>query len=198
MNLFNSAGKMKKIVFVFLCVFVLFNVSICLASGNSQGGTKGWVATDTYRWMNFGVLAIVLFLLLKKPASQALNGRIRSIEKELEELETRKSEAKKILNDYEKRIENLNKEAEIIVAQYVKDGEDAKKRILKEAEDSVSKLEKQSQIRMDNEFKSAKLSLHKDIIEKAFLRAEEIVKTKITPNDQHRLIDEYLNKVVAK
>jgi len=40
--------------------------------------------TDTFRVMNFTVLAVALFFVLRKPLSQALNGRIKGIKDELE------------------------------------------------------------------------------------------------------------------
>jgi hypothetical protein len=65
--------------------------------GDHGGGAKGWVATDTYRVMNFGVLAIALFFLLRKPVSKALNARIEGIKEELADLEGRKQKAEKEL-----------------------------------------------------------------------------------------------------
>jgi F-type H+-transporting ATPase subunit b len=95
---------------------------------------KGWVATDTYRVMNFAVLAIGLFLVLKKPVSQALGGRIQGIKEQLEELEEKKRRRKPNWLEYDAKMAELDKEAETLLAEYVKQGEDAKARILKEAE----------------------------------------------------------------
>jgi F-type H+-transporting ATPase subunit b len=43
----------------------------------------------------------------------------------------------------------------------------------------------------------AKQRLQQDIFEKAMTKAEEIIKKNITADDQNRLVDEYLDKVVA-
>ena len=61
-----------------------------LAAG---GGGSHWQATDTYKVMNFTVLAIGLFFLLKKPVAQALNARIDGIKEQLGELEAQKKAA---------------------------------------------------------------------------------------------------------
>ena len=50
---------------------------------------------------------------------------------------------------------------------------------------------------IEHEFKQAKLELQEDILEKALVKAQEIINTKITTADQDKLIDEYLEKVVA-
>ena len=54
--------------------------------GGHDAKPKGWVATDTYRVINFAVLAGALFFLLRKPVAQALNSRIKGIEEQLSEL----------------------------------------------------------------------------------------------------------------
>lgn len=186
-------------VSVYLVALLLFS-GIGLAIGSSEGGgeSKGWVATDTYRVMNFGVLAVGLFLLLRKPASQALNARIQGIKEQLEDLEKKKAEAEKELADFKERIKNLDQEAGNIVAEYRRQGEEAKVRILKEAEAAADKLEEQAKKNIENEFQQAKKKLQEEIIEKALSKAEEIVQSTITGDDQDRLVDEYLDKVVAQ
>jgi len=158
---------------------------------------KGWVATDTYRVLNFAVLAGALVFLLRKPLSQALDSRIKGIQAQLEDLESKKAEAEKVLSAYNAKIARLSQESEGIVAEYVRQGNEAKARILKEAELSAYKLEEQARRNIENEFEVAKLRLQQDIFEKAMTKAEEIIKKNITAADQNRLVDEYLDKVVA-
>jgi F-type H+-transporting ATPase subunit b len=165
--------------------------------GDAHKATKGWVATDTYRVLNFAVLAGALFFLLRKPLSQALDSRIKGIQAQLEELESKKAEAEKLLSEYNAKIAKLSQESEGIVAEYIRQGNEAKARILKEAEASAYKLEEQARRNIENEFELAKQRLQQDIFEKAMVKAEEIIKKNITADDQNRLVDEYLDKVVA-
>ena len=165
--------------------------------GHGEGGTKGWVATDSYRVMNFAVLAIGLFLILKKPVSQALGGRIQGIKEQLEELEEKKTAAEAKLAQYDAKMAELDKEADSLLAEYVKQGEDAKARILKEAEAAAEKLKEQASKNIEYEFLQAKTELKAQIVEKALAKAEAIIKEKINSEDQDKLVDEYLEKVVA-
>jgi F-type H+-transporting ATPase subunit b len=184
-----------------LAALLLFGGTLALAaSGEGHGGdagTQGWVATDTYRVMNFAVLAIGLFLVLKKPLSQALGGRIQSIKEQLEELEEKKKAAEARLAEYDAKMAELDKEAEGLLAEYVKQGEDAKARILKEAEAAAEKLKEQASKNIESEFLQAKAELKAEIVAKALAKAEEIIKGKINSEDQEKLVDEYLEKVVA-
>jgi len=169
------------------------------AHGGGHGGaqSKPWLKTDSAKALNFIVLGVGLFLLLRKPMSQALNDRIKGIKEELNELEGRKADVEKQLADYDQKLATLDAEAEKVIAEYVRQGEDAKARILKEAESAADKLEEQAKKNIENEFKQAKETLQAEIVEKALVKAEQAVKDQISVEDQERLVDEYLAKVVA-
>ncbi|MEJ2661041.1 MAG: ATP synthase F0 subunit B [Desulfobacteraceae bacterium] len=171
-------------------------------TGGGHGGehgaeAKGWVATDTYRVMNFTVLALGLFFILRKPAGQALSGRIRGIKEQLEDLEAKKAAAEKTLAEYDHKLATLEKAAEELVADYVKQGEAAKAKILAEAAAGADKLKEQAKRNIEHEFKRAKEQLRDEVVEAALVKAESAIREKISDDDQNRLVDEYLEKVVA-
>ncbi len=194
-------GYRKILLAVVFSVVLMFWCGPVLGSGGDghgeTTGTKGWVATDTYRVINFAILAVGLFLLLRRPVAQALNSRIAGIREQLSELETKKEEAEKELSSYKEKLALLEKEAEKIVEEYIKQGNEAKERILKEAERTAEKLEEKARRNIEHEFKQAKLRLQGEIIEQALEKAEKKIIEKITSEDQDRLVDEYLEKVVA-
>lgn len=205
MNISGISMKSKSITIrlLMICVVMVLilsfsGITIGLSEeGHGETEAKGWGATDTYRVMNFVVLALALFFLLRKPASQALGARIKGIKGQLEELEERKKDAEKELVEYNERLSLLDQEAGKIVQSYIKQGNEAKARILKEAKSAAQKLEEQAKRNIEHEFKRAKFELQEDILEKSLLKAEEIIKNKITVEDQKKQIDEYLEKVVA-
>jgi F-type H+-transporting ATPase subunit b len=200
-----AKGSMRmqgKVTLVALAVvMVLFYAGSVLASSESHeehgAKPKGWVATDTYRVMNFAVLAVGLFLLLRKPVANVLNDRIKGIKEQLAELEQKKNEAEKDLAQYNQRLVDLEGEADKIVARYIEQGNEAKARILKEAEKTAVKLEEQAKRNIASEFERAKQNLQEETIKKAMAKAEELIERNITTKDQETLIDEYLDKVVA-
>ncbi len=186
-----------SILLVAMTVIFLCSTGISFAASEHQSESKGWAATDTYKVMNFAVLAIGLFLLLKKPVSQALNSRIEGIKDQLDELEEKKKAAEKQLAEYNERFSNLEKEAEKLIEDYIRQGNEAKARIIEEAKQAAEKLEEQARRNIEQEFKRAQLELQQEILEKALQKSEEIIISKITAKDQEKLVDEYLDKVVA-
>jgi len=191
-----SRRRLVRMLVLISIILFLF-VGLAAASSGEDHGPKGWVATDTYRVMNFVVLFVALFLLLRKPISKALNARIKGIEEQLAELEAQKAEAEKKLAAYNEKLARLDEEAEKIVQDYIKQGNEAKAKIIKAAESAAVKLEEQAKRNIEHEFKQAKIRLQEEVLEKALLKAEEIIREKITTDDQNKLVDEYLDKVVA-
>ena len=193
----QGARRFIAAIFVLVLVFSVMSISAVMASSEGGGGTKGWIATDTFRVINFVVLAVALVFILRKPLSQALSSRIKGIKEQLEDLEARKAEAEKKLAEYKEKLAQLEGEAEKIIDDYIKQGQEAKSRILKEAEASAEKLKAQARRNIEHEFEQAKLKLQEEIFATSLQKAEEIIKNKITADDQDRIVDEYLKKVVA-
>jgi F-type H+-transporting ATPase subunit b len=193
---------MNKRLLVFIIAISMI-LSPCFTLGATDGGhgdagAKGWVATDTYRVMNFVVLLILLIVLLRKPISQALNGRIKGIQDQLNDLEEKKREAENQLAEYNEKLALLDKQAEDIVSEYLKQGNEAKARILEEAKRAAEKIEAQAQKNIEQEFNAAKEKLQVEVFDKALAQAEDMIKQNISSEDQDRLVDEYLNKVVTR
>ncbi|MBU4185104.1 MAG: ATP synthase F0 subunit B [Proteobacteria bacterium] len=189
--------KRNSIMMFIITALLFFFVGVALGASGGESGPKGWVATDTYRVMNFAVLVGALFFILRKPVAQFFSSRIKGIENQLSELETKKKDAEQKLEEYTEKLAQLDKEAKKIVDDYIRQGNEAKARILQEAESVADKLKEQALRNIDYEINQAKLRLQGEILEKAIMKAEEIIRDEITIEDHDRLVDEYLEKVVA-
>jgi len=139
------------VMLLFMLLFLIFSTSTAMSSSGGETGAKGWISTDTFRVMNFVVLAVALVFVLRKPLSQALGSRIKGIKEQLEDLEARKGEAEKKLAEYNEKLAQLEKEADKIVEDYIKQGKEARARILKEAESAAEKLKAQARRNIDLE-----------------------------------------------
>jgi F-type H+-transporting ATPase subunit b len=193
----SSSMKCKSIILFIVTALLFFFVGAALGASGGEHGPKGWVATDTYRVMNFSVLFLGLFFLLRKPIAQFFGARIKGIEDQLSELETKKKDARQKLEEYTAKLAQLDQEGQKIVDDYIRQGNEARERILKEAESLADKLKEQALRNIDYEINQAKLRLQEEVLGKAIVKAEEIIKNEITIEDHDRLVDEYLKKVVA-
>lgn len=180
-------------------VVLVAGATVVWASGGGQGETvhNAWKDIDTWKVLNFVLLVLGCFFIAKKPVAQFFSSRTKGIEEELTDLEQKKADAEKKLAEYEARFRNLEQESEMIVEDYIKQGEDAKKRILEEAEAQAEKLEGMAKRNIEQEFKAAKAALQQEVVDRAMEQAEALIKKSITTQDQNRLVDEYLKKVEA-
>ncbi len=193
-------NEMNKTLVQGLYYSAILVLMVCgVASASSAGGEvhNSWLSGDTYKTMNFAVLAVAMFFILKKPVTQFFSSRAQDISDEIQELEQKKADAEKELAEYQTKFKNLDQESKQIVEDYIKQGEEAKTRILAEAEAQAEKLEDMAKRNIEQEFKSAKAQLQQEIVEKAMAKAEEVITASISSDDQDKLVDEYLKKVVA-
>ena len=171
--------------------------SVALASEAGHAVHNSWLAIDTWKVLNFGILAIAGFFIAKKPVVQFFSSRKQEIADELSSLEQKRADAEKKLAEYQAKFKNLDQESKLIVADYIKQGEEAKVRILAEAAAQADKLEDMAKRTIEQEFKSAKAGLQQEIAELAMEKATAVIKESISSEDQDNLVDQYLKKVVA-
>ncbi|HWR91717.1 MAG TPA: ATP synthase F0 subunit B [Desulfobacterales bacterium] len=167
------------------------------AASGGDAGYGGLSSSDWYRIMNFVVLAAGLVFLLRKPIPRALNSRIQGIQHQLSDLEARKADAEKRLAECNQQLGELEKEAGRIMNDYVRQGQEAKARILKEAESAAEKIQVQARRNIEHEFEQTKARLQREIFEQALAKAEALLKQNVTAEDQAHLVEDYLQKVVA-
>jgi len=192
----KTAAGLLLVMAVLLCG----SVGMALASSDAHGETPAKSWGDNFEWerlMNFSVLFIALFLLLRKPVAQVFSDRIKGIKEQLDDLEAQKKAAEQKLGEYNAKLAELEGEAATIMDSYIAQGNDAKARIIEEAKSMADKLEDQARKNIENEFKRAKGKLQAEVVEAALEKAEEIIKGRISGDDQDKLVDEYLEKVVA-
>ncbi len=192
----KQAGTILFAAAVLFCLSVV--VSFASSPEHGEAVAKHW--GDNFEWqrlMNFTVLIVALFFLLRKPVASVFSDRIKGIQEQLDELEKKKSAAERKLAEYNSKLSELEGEAEKIIKEYIQQGNEAQKRIIAEARSAADKLEDQAKKSISNEFTRAKEQLQAEIMEEALVKAEEIIKSKISDDDQDKLVDEYLEKVVA-
>lgn len=206
MKAFFRTGKVRYIISLMLVFSVLFAFGSVWASsegGEHEGGEhEGGLIKNRpldllWRTINFGLLAVILVYFLRKPLPKALASRRQGIKDELDNLEGQKQEAEKQLAEYKKKLGLLDQEVEKIVAEYVREGEEVKAKILEEAQVAAEKLQEQAKKNIEHEFHKAKQQLKAEMAGEAVAMAEKLIKKDIKPKDQKRLIDEYLTKVVV-
>lgn len=191
---FLCAGRCRTVA---VLGFLALTAGAAWAASGGDAGSGGLSSTDWYRVMNFVVLAGALVFLLRKPIPRALKSRVQGIQNQLNDLEARKAEAEKRLAECNQKLGELEKEAGRIMSDYIRQGQDAKVRILKEAESAAEKIQAQARRNIEHEFEQTKARLQREIFEQSLAKAEALLRQNVTADDQSQLVEDYLQKVVA-
>lgn len=177
---------------------------VLLATGVAQAaGGEAASGESHYDWTNFGfrlanlaIFIAIIYFAAGKKLKAFFGGRRTGIEQELDDLETRKTDAKKQLSDVEQRIADLENERKAILAEYQAQGEAQKAAIIRKAEDSARQIVAQARKSAENEVKYAKDAMRDELADMIVAATETMLKERLTNKEQEKLIDRYLTKVV--
>jgi F-type H+-transporting ATPase subunit b len=166
------------------------------AHGGGHGGAAQW-KDFMWRCIDFAALVLILVWAVKKAdMKKALADRQAGIEKSLSEAEEMKASAEKKFAEYSTKLAQANKEAEELQKVIREDGLAEKARIVAEAKVAAEKIKDQAKIMADQEIVRAKTELREEAARLAVQLAEQTLKSAMRPDDQNRLVGEYLTKVV--
>jgi F-type H+-transporting ATPase subunit b len=191
------SGKFLFLVVIMLTVSVLF-CGFVLAAGDSAHGQdrSGDLKDLLYRFMNFALLVIILFVVLRKVGiKQFFVSRSEEIRKRLEELKSGKEEAEKKYRDLEKRLQEFEEKKKDIIEQFKAEGLAEKARILDEARSRVNQILEQAEATVQQEIQAARDRLKGDVLTLATRQAEEIIAREMTEKDQNALVDDFIERV---
>jgi F-type H+-transporting ATPase subunit b len=180
---------------------ILAGVALASEAAGEHGGISPAKIQDLlWRTVNFAVFAGVLgYLLIKKfPVKNFFAQRSQEIAQSLSELEAKKAAAAKNLQEAEARLAKVAAERDQIIQQFKDEGELEKVKIIQKAEMVAARIKEMAALSIAQETKKAAQELKVEVANQATQLAEELIKKKMTPTDQQRLVDEYLEKVVEK
>lgn len=166
--------------------------------GHHEGSLSPAKLKDLFwRVLNFIVLMIILVKFGAKPIASALGGRQTAVKNELEDLESRRDEAEKQYREFEAKLATVEKDIDKIVEKAVAQAEVEKAKILEKAEQAVDDMKRQAEQAIQNEVTEARRELKDDIADQAAVLAEELIVKNLNPEDQVKIIENYLDKVGA-
>lgn len=150
-----------------------------------------------WRTVNFIALLIILIKFLAKPIGNALAGRRQQVINELETLQEKRNTAERSYKEFEARLAGMEKEMEGIVQRAIAQAENEKVKILADAEKAAEDIKRQAEAAIQAEIVEAKRALRDEIADQAAVMAEELIKKNLTPEDQVKITEQYLDRIGA-
>lgn len=177
---------------------LLATMAQAAGAGEAHGVTPEKITDFIWRSVNFLVFAAILLKLVTKPAKEFFAKRSQDISQSFADLEAKKAAAEAALKEAEERLARVASERERLIQEYVAEGELEKAKIIEKAEMVAARIKEMAALSIAQETKKAAQELKREVAEHATRLAEELLKQQITPADQSKLVEEYLQKVVEK
>ena len=141
------------------------------------------------------VMFTFLSYLLFNPARNMLKKRQDKIKSDIDTAARDKDDAKKLMEEYDRRLKDINKEAEEILSAARQKALKNEARIIEEAKEEAGRIMARANAQVELERKKAADDMKKEIISIASLMAGKVVKASIDMEVQDSLIEDTLKEI---
>ncbi|AGW12560.1 F0F1 ATP synthase subunit B [Megalodesulfovibrio gigas] len=166
-----------------------------LASDGGAGPSHDWM-NFLFRIINFVLFVGIIYYLAGKKIADFFKTRRYTIENDLADLSQRKVDAEKRLKDVEASIANIDAERKAILDDYRTQGEALKVAIIEKANKTAEQITAQAAMTAEQESRLAVERIRGEMADMVIEAAEKLLKDKLNAQEQEKLIDKYLTKVV--
>ncbi len=192
----------RKIIFALIAGGALISlIAFCglgfaSGGGGSENDDSGKMLDLLYRGINFALLVIILFVVIRKTAiKNFLSDRREVIRRRLADLNNEKVAAESRLRELEKKLEEFEVKRKEVITQFKAEGEAEKEKIIAEAKERAKQILAQADVTIEREIQTAKDRLRQEVVEVAAQKAQEIIVKEFKDSDQDRLVSEFIERV---
>ncbi|HID98326.1 MAG TPA: ATP synthase F0 subunit B, partial [Thermodesulfobacteriaceae bacterium] len=100
--------------------------------------------------------------------------------------------------EYERKLSNLDAEADRILKVFTEQGIAEKEKIISQAHEAAERIKAQAELYVEQELAKARAELRAEAADLAVKMAEELIVKNVTDQDHQKLISENLERVVSK
>ena len=152
-------------------------------------------STAIFAIINFAILVVLLKVFLYKPVCNMLDSRKQEVANNLKSAEDAKLEAQKLKDEYAAQIQNARSEAQDIINQDTKIGEQTKADIVNEAREEATRLVAKAQDEIVREKTEALNEIRNEIADLAVLAASKVVGKTIDVADHQNMVNNFVKEV---
>ncbi|MCU0575410.1 MAG: ATP synthase F0 subunit B [Desulfobacterota bacterium] len=175
-------------------VLLLATFAVVLAS--EGGGEGSSLSTMIWRVVNFIILMALLWKLLADKIKTYFVDRREEIAQMIDEADKAKADAEAQYADIQQKLKNVEKDIQDIKGAIMGELGSEKARIIEEGKVAAERIIQQAKWTAEQEVVKAKNELKDHVVEMAGDMASGMITKSMTPDDQKRILEEYLEKVV--
>jgi ATP synthase F0 subunit b len=145
--------------------------------------------------VNFAVLMWLLDRLLFRGLRKRTAERHDTIKSELERATRARREAEGILSEYRQRMDRLEGEAIELMEDAKRRAEADRRSIIAAAEQEAERIEASARAAAEREADVRRRRIENEVVDRAIERAEALLREKLAPPDQTRMVAEYITRI---
>ena len=182
----TRAGRSPLITMAFV---VLFAVDAWAEAG--EGFTRAhW--DEIMRWVNFIILAALIFKYARKPLIHFLHSRKDEVARLLDRYEQQKEEAESRISESRDLLEQSEARLKVIEERIIAEGQRRKMAAIEAAQSESRLMMQAAQLKIEGQLREAHGRLKAEIVDSAVQKAMAKMPAVITADDHDRLIHQWL------
>jgi F-type H+-transporting ATPase subunit b len=142
----------------------------------------------------FGITLYILKRYVFGPVGQAIEKRRADIARSIDEAESSRDEAEKLLEEYRTRLAEARREADRLREQGRKDGERQGADLVGAAQKQRDRVLEDAQSQIDSQTRQAASGLRDDVVQLALLAAEKVSRQSLGDAEHRRLIEQAIDE----
>lgn len=143
------------------------------------------------------VMFFITLFILKKfvfgPVGDAIEKRRAKIAASIDEAETSRDEAMRLLEEYKVQLADARREADELREAGRREGERQKTDIVGQAQEQRERIVSDTQVQIDAQARAAVAGVRDDVVVLAITAAEKVTRKSLSDDDHRRLVEEALN-----
>lgn len=180
-------------------IFLLAGVVVfALAGGHGLAAedAKTWRATYDLimMWVNFGILAFFVVKYARKPLIGFLEGESRKTAEEIQRIEESSQQMERKFQETVGSLDSSRERLRLLQERILREGELRKREIIESARHESQLMLERARLKIDIQIAEAHERLKRDLVDRAVAAAMERLPAEITPEEQLRLVDRFLQK----
>lgn len=147
--------------------------------------------------INFILLAIIVYFILRKPLSKRFKDRHADLVQAIEEAKAAKERAETAARAAREKMARVDQEMESLRDEIVAAGKATDAHMVSEAEARAKRLIEDTRTLVDSEVARITQGIREEVVEQIVEAAKQLIRDKISEEDNRRLTREYLREMSA-
>lgn len=188
----DSVKRICGIFFLTVCALHLTGLPVLAEDG---GGNWRSIYDTIMIWVNFAILAYVIYRYGRHPFKMFLKGQADQVSKEIEEVESRKKQIQDKIEETRREIQDSSERFERIKVRIIEEGERIKQQIIDDARRQSQNMFEQEKRKAARRLVEARNQFMSELVDTATQVAQDRLPGELTEDDHQKMLDFYMANV---